>query len=164
MGQFDADLFAMANKTDYDANANYELETNERHEPDANHKITLLHTPVNGSVYISGMEEVTGSGTITTGKYLVNQGEITFSADDDIDFVDVIYRYVQAVNEAIITNKESAIGECSCIWPVYGSGDDCSESSIIGYYVVKVYRARITTIPGVNLSALLCGDAYQNLP
>ena len=151
-GQFDADLFAMANKTDYEANANYELETNERHEPDANHKITLLHAPVTGSVYISGMEEVTGSGTITTGKYLVNQSEITFSADDDIDFVDVIYRYVQSVNEAIITNKESAIGECSCIWPVYGSGDDCSESSIIGYYVVKVYRARITTIPGVDTS------------
>ena len=114
-GQFDADLFAMANKTDDELNSNYELETSERHSPDpTTHKITLLETPVNGSIYIAGMEEVTGSGTITTGKYLVNQKEITFSADDDIDFVDVVYKYVKEVNEAIITNKESAIGECSC--------------------------------------------------
>ena len=152
-GQFDANLFAMANKVDYAANANYEMDTNERHTPDAStHKITLLHTPVTGSIFIDGMEEVTGSGTVTEGKYLVNGAEITFSASDDIDYVDVIYKYVQAAQEAIITNKESAIGECSCIWPVYGSGDDCSESAIAGYYVVKVFRARITAIPGMDTS------------
>ena len=113
--QFDADMFAMANKTEYAENTNYELDTNERHTPDANHKIELLHTPVEGSIYIAGMEPVTTqSGTIVSGKYLVNGKTITFSADDDIPFVDVIYAYVQAAHEAIITNKESAIGEASC--------------------------------------------------
>ena len=34
----------------------------------------------------------------------------------------------------------------------YGSGDDCTESSIIGYYIVKVFRARVTQIPGMDTS------------
>lgn len=162
-GQFDADLFAMANKTEYQANETYELDTKERHEPDTNHQITLIETPVEGSVYIPNMEPLTTqSGTVTSGHYLINGKVITFSSDDDIDFVDVIYKYQpyaravqddkRLVYEAIVTNKESAIGECSCIWPVYGSGDDCSESAIAGYYVVKVFRARITTIPGMDTS------------
>ena len=153
--QFDTDLFSMANKTetgDYQTNANYQMDTKERHTPDANHQITLIETPVAGTIYIAGLEEVTGSGTITAGKYLVNGKQITFSADDDIDFVDVIYKYVKEVKELIVTNKESAIGEASCIWPVYGSGDDCSQSDIIGYYIVRVFRARITQIPGLDTS------------
>ena len=152
-GKFDADLFAMANKTEYTTNSNYALDTAERHEPNTNHQITLLHTPIEGSIYIANMEPVTTqSGTVISGKYLVNGSTVTFSADDDIDFVDVVYQYTKEVSEAIVTNKESAIGECSCIWPVYGSGDDCTESSIAGYYVVKVFRARITTIPGMDTS------------
>jgi hypothetical protein len=162
-GQFDADLFAMANKVEYEANPDYEIDTNERHEPDQNHQITLLETPVEGSVFIDGLEPITTqSGTVTSGHYLINGKVITFSADDDIDFVDVIYKYKPAarsaqadqrtVYEAIVTNKESAIGECSAIWPVYGSGDDCTESAIVGYYIVKVFRARITTIPGMDTS------------
>ncbi len=153
--QFDTDLFSMANKTaagDYQTNANYEMDTKERHSPDQNHQITLIETPVAGTVFIAGLEEVTGSGTITAGKYLVNGKQITFSADDDIDFVDVIYKYVKEVKELIVTNKESAIGEATCIWPVYGSGDDCSQSDIIGYYIVRVFRARITQIPGMDTS------------
>lgn len=152
-GKFDADLFAMANKTEYSTNANYAMPTSERHEPDANHQIELLQTPIEGSIYIAGLEPVTTqSGTIVSGKYLVNGKKITFSADDDIDFVDVVYNYTKEVSEAIITNKESAIGECTAIWPVYGSGDDCTESSIVGYYIVKVFRARITSIPGMDTS------------
>lgn len=154
--QFDANLFAMANKVDYAENQQYEMDANERHTPDAStHKITLLHTPVTGTIFIDGMEEATGTGTVAPGKYLVNGADITFSSQDDIEYVDVIYKYVQAAHEAIITNKESAIGECSCIWPVYGSGDDCSESAIAGYYVVKVFRARITAIPGMDTSLTL---------
>jgi hypothetical protein len=151
--QFDADMFAMANKTDYALNSNYAVDTSERHEPDANHQIELLQTPIEGSIYIANLEPITTqSGTVTSGHYLINGKKITFSADDDIDFVDVVYQYTKEVQEAIITNKESAIGECSCIWPVYGSGDDCTESSIVGYYIVKVFRARITTVPGLDSS------------
>jgi hypothetical protein len=62
---------------------------------------------------------------------------------------------VQAVQEAIVTNKEYAIGEAVAIWPVYGSGDDCTESSIIGYYMVKVFKARVSQIPGMDTSLTL---------
>lgn len=118
-GKFDADLFAMANKTEYAQNSNYALPTSERHDVDANHQITLLQTPIEGSVYIANLEPVTTqSGTVTSGHYLINGKQITFSADDDIDFVDVVYEYTKEVQEAIITNKESAIGECTAIWPV----------------------------------------------
>ena len=161
VGKFDADLFAMENKTNYKSNAEFALETAERHEPDANHKIDLLQLAIEGSIYIAGMEE-TEEQTIPSGKYKVSTkvitdedrsvSEIEFSADDDIDFVDVVYQYEKEVMQAIITNKESAIGECTAIWPVYGSGDDCTESSIVGYYIVKVFRARITTIPGMDTS------------
>ena len=174
-GKFDTAMFAMANAIKDSAesaddhawrtNSNYAMSTGERYTPDATtHKITLLHTPIAGSIYIAGMEEVTGSGTIVAGKYLVNGSDITFSADDDIDYVDVVYDYVKEVTEAIVTNKESAIGEAVCMWPVYGSGDDCTESSIIGYYVVKVFRARITQIPGIKFSPLTQQCVMQNFP
>ena len=118
-GKFDADLFAMANKTEYETNANYALPTGERHEPDANHQIELIQTPIEGSVYIAGMEPITTqSGTVTAGHYLINGKKITFSADDDIEYVDVVYDYTKEVQEAIVTNKESAIGECVALWPV----------------------------------------------
>jgi hypothetical protein len=150
-GKFDADLFAMANKTEFKQNTNYELDTAERYEPNSDHEIELLQTPVADTIYIAGMQ-ATNEQVIPTGKYKVDGKKITFSADDDIDYVDVVYKYVKEVAEAIITNKESAIGEASAIWPVYGSGDDCTESSIVGYYVVKVFRARITTLPGMDTS------------
>lgn len=162
-GKFDTNLFSMANaikdvpESEADhawrTNSTYVMSAGERHTPDTNHKITLQHTPVEGSLYIAGMEPVTTqTGTIISGKYLVSGNEVTFSASDDIDFVDVVYDYQREVREAIITNKESAIGEAVCMWPVYGSGDDCTEADIIGYYVVKVFRARITQVPGMDTS------------
>ena len=53
--------------------------------------------------------------TVATGTYKVDAEtkKITFSADDDMDYVDVVYEYVKEVQEAIITNKESAIGEAT---------------------------------------------------
>ena len=121
-GKFDTAMFGRANAIKdiaesnddhaWRTNSNYAMSTGERYTPDATtHKITLLHTPITGSIYIAGMEEVTGSGTIVSGKYLVNGSDVTFSADDDIEYVDVVYDYTKEVTEAIVTNKESAIGE-----------------------------------------------------
>ena len=142
----------MANATDYQSNANYAMPTSERHEIDANHQITLLETPIDGSVSIRGMEEVDTAPT-KAGEFQVNAEtkKVTFYETEE-GTIEVIYDYAKAVQEAIIDNKSSAIGEASCVWPVYGSGDDCSESAIIGYYIVKVFRARITTAPGFDSS------------
>lgn len=149
----------MANKTEYTQNKAYEVETTERATAGTTHTYELLNTPVEGSVYIDGMT-LTTETTIPSGSYSVSGKVITFSADDDIENVEVIYSYTREAYEAIITNKESAIGEAAAIYPVYGSGDDCTESSIVGYYVIKVFRARITQVPGVRLSAPLCSNAY----
>lgn len=150
-GKFDAELFSMANATEYVDNADYAMPTAERHEIDANHQITLLETPIEDSVSIKGMEEVDQNPD--AGEFTVDAAtkKITFNEAEE-GTIEVIYDYKKAVAEAIIDNKSSAIGEASCIWPVYGSGDDCSESAIVGYYIVKVFRARITTVPGMDTS------------
>ena len=150
-GKFDADLFSMANATEYAENQTYAMPTVERHEIAQSH-ITLLETPIEDSVSIRGMEEVDSQPT-ETGKFYVDYENktINFNSAEE-GTIEVLYEYEKAVYEAIIDNKSSAIGECSCIWPVYGSGDDCTDSAIIGYYVVKVFRARITTVPGMDTS------------
>ena len=141
----------MANATEYEDNASYAMPTAERHEI-VSSMITLLETPIEGSVAIRGMEEVDSQPT-ETGKFQVDyeNKQVKFNSAEE-GTIEVIYDYVKDVQEAIITNKESAIGEASLIYPVYGSGDDCTESAIIGYYIVKVFRARITTAPGFDSS------------
>ena len=150
-GKFDSSLFSMANKTKYAENASYVMSVGERHDLDANHSITLGETPIEGSVSIEGMEEASSTAA---GKFVVDPStkKVTFYESDNIEWVDVVYDYQTTVQEAIITNKEAAIGECVALWPVYGSGDDCSESDIIGYWIIKVFRARITTVPGMDTS------------
>lgn len=144
-------MFSMANKTDYAENTTYAMPTSERHEI-VSATITLLETPIQDSVSIRGMTEVDSAPT-ETGTFQVDyeNKQVKFYTDES-GVIEVIYDYEKTVYEAIITNKESAIGEATAIWPVYGSGDDCTESSIIGYYVVKVFRARVTTVPGVDTS------------
>ena len=112
-GKFDAELFSMANATEYKDNAAYAMPTAERHEIDANHQITLLETPIDGSVSIKGMEEVDSNPD--AGEFVVNAEtkKITFNEAED-GTIEVIYDYEKAVAEAIIDNKSSAIGEASC--------------------------------------------------
>ena len=170
-GQFDAELFSMANRVDYvhrggDGEETYTLATSERYEVKNDHTVTLDHVAVDGTIYISGMEETTET-TPSAGEYKVatsgtgdeQKTVITFAAADNLKIIEVVYDYEQEAMEAIIDNKSSAIGQAACIWPVYGNGDDCTESDIIGYYVVKVFRARITTAPGFDTSLATLREA-----
>lgn len=102
----------MANKTEYTQNKAYEVETTERATAGATHTYELLNTPVEGSVFIDGMT-LTTETTIPSGSYKVEGKVITFSDDDDIENIEVIYSYTREAYEAIITNKESAIGEAA---------------------------------------------------
>ena len=87
-----------------------------------------------------------------------NEGYKLEFADGDIaDTVTVSYYYDlvaegEHVEEAKIDNRSSAIGEAIMVYPVYGSGDDCSDSSIIGNVIVKVYKCRVTAAPGFDAS------------
>lgn len=166
-GKFDAEIFSMANATKYEEKTDYAMPTAERHTPDATtHKVTLLHKAIDDSVSINGLEE-SDENTVAEGKFKVatetveseQVTTITFNDNFAGENVEIIYDYAKTVQEAIIDNKSSAIGEASLIWPVYGSGDDCTESAIIGYYIVKVFRARITQQPGLDTSLACLRDA-----
>ncbi len=56
---------------------------------------------------------------------------------------------VQLIN---IDNKTSAIGEVVMKWPVYASGEDCTDSAIKGHLVLHMYKCRVSAMPGFNTS------------
>lgn len=157
LGNFDAELFAMANGQNayiHRGGADeevYALATQERYDVPANATIELEHEPIAGTVYIDGLEE-TDNTTVSEGEFKITGKKIQFAKTDNLTKVEVIYDYATEAMETMITNKQAAIGSAMCIWPVYGSASDCSESDIIGYYVVKVFRARVTTAPGLDTS------------
>ncbi|MBP5423978.1 MAG: hypothetical protein J6Y78_16215 [Paludibacteraceae bacterium] len=156
-GKFEADLFVMTNATKFQANANYEVPFTEILTLDGQNEVELTNDPVTGSVSIAGLEET--ASTPTAGHFKVtaaagaNPAKITFAASDvEGGKVEVNYFYKEAAQEANITNQSSAMGEAIMVYPVYGNGDDCTDSSIIGHVYVRVYKCRVTAQPGFDAS------------
>lgn len=145
-GKFEAELFAMTNGKNFEADSAFAIPLTEEAEYDASgKKVTLTETPIDGSVYINGLELTTD--------YTVSGKVITFigsAVPADTKKVKVSYEYAQAAQVTKIDNRSSAMGEAILKYPVYSSGDDCSDSGIIGHVVMKVYRARITQQPGLD--------------
>lgn len=159
LGQFDAEIFAMANAEDFKKEANFEHYLMEHHKPDATtHKVTLDNVPVAGSVYINGLEEATGNtptagSDAQKGTYVVNAEtkEITF-AEDVVEDLEISYKTVDEAQMVDITNNKVACGETVLKWPVYGDNKDCTENGIIKYVVVRIFKTRVTTLPGFDTS------------
>ena len=167
-GKFQADLFSMTNATDFADNATYDMPAAEHLTPDANFKVVLANVPVSGSVYIKGLQMVASATTLTSGKWKFDStdatgktivfygGDSTASPAIPADIpagtqVEILYRYSTSAKEAKIDNKSSAVGEAILVYPVYASGDECAvESSIIGNVIMKVYRCRVTSQPGLD--------------
>lgn len=148
--EFNAELFAMANAKKEYINDDFGVPQTEWLKLDTNKQLTLKHTPNEGTVSIKGMKEATPAAA---GKFSVEGNKITFDESDVTDAtIEVSYEFNEKMEQILIDNKSSAIGECTLEYPVYDSGDDCSESGIIGYYYVRVFRARITTMPGFDAS------------
>jgi hypothetical protein len=163
-GKFEADLFVMTNATKFMANANYEVPITEYLTLDGQNEVALAEDPVVGSVSIAGMEETAQSPTAgyfkVTAAAGANPAKITFAASDvEGGKVEVNYFYKKAAQEANITNQSSAMGEAIMVYPVYGNGDDCTDSSIIGHVYVRVYKARVTAQPGFDASLVGLRDA-----
>lgn len=147
----------MTNATKFTENTAYEMPYTERITlGDDATSFELSHevaTDKDGNpiIHIEGLELAEAAAE---GKYAVASADgkttVTFTAGDLGDLVVVNYSYIETVQEANIDNKSSAIGEAIMQYPVYGSGDDCTESSIIGYVNLKVYRARVTGQPGLD--------------
>lgn len=144
-GEFNAELFAMANATKYETAA-FGVPQTEWVAMDANKKVTLKHTPNDGTVSIKGLN-LPGE----TADFEVSGNEITFTAAST-EVMEISYEFDEQMEQILIDNKSSAIGECTLEYPVYSSGEDCTEASIIGYYYVRVFRARITAMPGFDAS------------
>ena len=167
-GQFNADLFALANGTSFGADASYTTYTTEHQTPDAStHAVTLANTPVANSISIAGMEEGTNAAEETPGtpasgddpevpptnaKFAVSGKVITFPSSITGE-VEISYEYVVSdAKVAQIDNATSAIGEAVFKWPVYNSGEDCTDAAVKGYVIMKVYRCRVTQMPGFDTS------------
>lgn len=139
-GKFEADLFVMTNATKFEENAAYEMPTTERITLAADATKFDLARKIaedkdgNPIINIAGMElgDVAAAGVFTVDN-TGDKAKITIVAGDLGDHVVVNYSYIETVQEANIDNKSSAIGEAIMQYPVYGSGDDCTESAIIGY-------------------------------
>ena len=156
-GKFEADLFVMTNATKFSANSSYTVPMTEFLTLDNQNEVALAEDPVSGSVSIAGMEET--AQTPTAGHFKVtaaagaNPAKITFAASDvEGGKVEVNYFYYETAQEANITNQSSAMGEAIMVYPVYGNGDDCTDSSIIGHVYVRVYKCRVTAQPGFDAS------------
>ena len=133
--------------------------------PNANNEVLLSQTPETGSISIAypvsqnnpnGMMIETAT-TPSAGTFKISTDQdvtkLTFAANDIADTVTVSYTYAQTgLQEALIDNRSSAIGEAMMLYPVYGSGDDCSDSAIIGHVYVHVFRCRVTAAPGFDAS------------
>lgn len=156
-GQFNAELFALANGANFKADETYTTYTTEHLIPDAaSHKITLAHTPIEKTVSIAGLVEGTSAGAASKegdpDTFAVSGAEVTLP-DDVTGEVEVSYEYtVTGANVAMIDNATSAIGEAVFKWPVYNSGEDCTDASIKGYVIMKVFRCRVTQMPGFDTS------------
>ena len=114
-GEFNAELFAMANKEEY-VNDDFAVPQTEWLKLDANRQLTLKHTPISGSVSIKGMEE---AATAAEGKFTVEANVVTFAeADVTDDTIEVSYDFNEKMEQILIDNKSSAIGECVLEYPV----------------------------------------------
>ena len=153
-GKFEADLFVMANATEFSKNDAYQMPITEYLTIDGQNEVDLAKTPITGSVSIAGLEET--AQTPTKGKFKVDTtgevAKIQFFAGDVENDVQVSYYYAVEAQEANIDNRSSARGEAVMKYPVYGSGENCTDSSIIGYVLVRVYNARVTQAPGFDAS------------
>lgn len=161
-GQFNAELFALANGTNFDADATYTTYITEHLTPDATaHTVTLKETPVENSVSIAGMDQGTaaaepqaasGNDPAVNAKFAVSAKVVTFPASITGE-VEISYEYVvSGAKVAQIDNQTSAIGEAVFKWPVYNSGEDCTDAAVKGYVIMKVYRCRVTQMPGFDTS------------
>lgn len=163
-GKFEADLFVMTNATNFAENTKYQMPATEILTVGADNKVALAHKPIPGTVSITGLKEAATGTSAQTGYFtLETSGEstaIAFFAGDVADDVTVSYLYETTVQEANIDNRSSAMGEAVLVYPVYGNGDDCTDSSIIGHVMMKVYKCRVTAQPGLD-GSLTCREPAQ---
>lgn len=152
-GKFEADLFAFSNNKDsWENDEAFEVPGTVFERVDKTSlTITLPHAAVDGSVFIEGLTQAATAGD---GTYSVATADghttITFENTMADKHMRVNYSYLANADYINIDNKQSAICEAVLEFPVYDDGTDCSLSAEIGHVYVKVFKARISQLPGMD--------------
>ena len=164
-GQFNAELFAMANGQVFEQKTIYIPYTATLDVKDNTATITDTNIVLNDTahpVIVEGMEEAeSGAGTVASGYFTVTAGAEGKGAtikvgsmdnEEGIATIDVTYYVLQTVKAIDIDNKSTAVGELIAKWPVYASGEEGNAAGIKGYLIMQVYKCRITQMPGFDTS------------
>lgn len=166
-GKFESELFSMTNASKYETNSQYKVPRTEFVEVKAGASsnpdyVQLDHKADELSVFIRANNEkgrfivVDEASELATGKiYVDNTGDVSkiqfFAGDVTVGgTIEVDYEYEAEAQEAMITNRSSAMGEAILEYPVYGNGDDCTDSAIIGHVIMHVFKCRVTSQPGLD--------------
>lgn len=153
-GEFNSELFSMANATTYE-------------KKDFNYYITE-----NVTITKASEEATTAGGKLssipegaTVGTAAINGMKVTVASDGSLtipdvnktmksgDVVEVTFGVVaEDVQVARINNRDTATGDLLLRYPVYAAANDNSISAVKGYYYRHVFKARVTQVPGFDTS------------
>lgn len=162
-GQFNAELFAMANGQNFKEQEFY-IPFTKNFEVDSSKTITLEHVGIvktaDYPITVEGMELADSTGSLQAGFYSVTDvaGDsctITvgdMANDEDITSIEVTYYVKQNVKAIDIDNKSTAVGSLIAKWPVYSSGEEGNAGGVKGHLLMKVGKCRITQMPGFDTS------------
>lgn len=148
-GEFNADLFAMANATTFVDKAFTYYVTENMEILDGlignftSEQADLKHITINGVAV-----GVTASGDNSPHKYTTNP--ITGVKVGEV--VEFTYAVNKTTKVAQINNQDTATGDLLLRWPVYAAANDDTISAIKGYYYRHVFKARVTQVPGFDTS------------
>lgn len=157
-GEFNADLFAMANNADFAAGkvkTPHSLETAVGTEK----KVEITSAvSIKDSIIINGMTvgEAAGEGVYTvaeTGDAGAYTTTITFN--EAMDSVEITYFTEEDGDVIEVSNSEAAMGEMIAKWPVYANGTEVAAAGVKGYVLMDVFKCRVTQMPGFDTSLTL---------
>ena len=134
-----------------------------RYDIDADYSFTIPFEVRAGSVQIRGLKE-SADETPAAGTFAVKvtpatadaagSTVVTLAADDVTpgDQVRATYfrRVVNAKRVVIKTQTPTARGLAEIEYPVYSAGTDCTESAIKGILRLRIWRCRVTALPGFD--------------
>lgn len=150
-GEFNADLFAMANNTNFTAGTvktPHSLET--AVGTDKKVEITSA-TSIKDSITVNGM---TVGDAAAEGVYTVAEtGDAgnyttTVTFNDAMDSVEITYFTEDEGDVIEVSNSEAAMGELIAKWPVYANGTETAAAGVKGYVLMDVFKCRVTQMPG----------------
>ena len=134
-----------------------------RYDVEEGLKFTIPYEIQEGSLQIRGLTEgdaaaagvftveITPASADVAGSTVVtlDQGDVSVG-----DQVRATYyrRVVNAKRVAVTTNTATARGLAEIEYPVYSAGVDCTESAIKGVLRLRIWRCRVTALPGFDTS------------